>query len=49
MENSDTKMHPNVTDYDHEMHALLLSKSRVKSSIGTSTLMAGFALVRKYT
>ncbi len=33
------------SDFDHEMHVLLLSKSRVKSSLGTSTLLAGFALV----
>ena len=34
-----------VSDKDYEMHVLLISKSRLKSSIGTSTLMAGFALV----
>lgn len=34
-----------VSDRDYEMHVLLISKSRLKSSIGTSTLMAGFALV----
>lgn len=34
------------TDQDYEMHMLLLSKSKVKSSLKTSTLMAGFALVR---
>ncbi len=35
------------SDFDHEMHVLLLSKSRVKSSLGTSTLLAGFALVSR--
>ena len=34
-----------ATDQDYEMHVLIISKSRLKSSIGTSTLMAGFALV----
>ena len=34
-----------ITDQDYEMYVLLISKSRLKSSIGTSTLMAGFALV----
>ncbi len=34
-----------VTDQEYEMHVLVISKSRLKSSIGTSTLMAGFALV----
>jgi hypothetical protein len=34
-----------ISDKDYEMHVLLISKSRLKLSIGTSTLMAGFALV----
>lgn len=34
-----------LSDKDYEMHVLFISKSRLKSSIGTSTLMAGFALV----
>ena len=33
------------TDQDYELHVLLLSRSKVKSSLKTSTLMAGFALV----
>ena len=36
---------PDQEDRDYEMHVLVISKSRLKSSIGTSTLMAGFALV----
>ncbi len=36
-----------ATDQDYHTYVLLISKSRLKSSIGTSTLMAGFALVSK--
>ena len=39
------KIGQEASDQDYEMHILLISKSRLKSSIGTSTLMAGFALV----
>ena len=34
-----------VTDQEFEMHVLCISRSRLKSSMGTSTLLAGFALV----
>ena len=34
-----------VEDQDYQTYILIISKSRLKSSIGTSTLMAGFALV----
>ena len=34
-----------MEEQDYKTYILLISKSRLKSSIGTSTLMAGFALV----
>ncbi len=34
-----------MEDEEYQTYMLLISKSRLKSSIGTSTLMAGFALV----
>jgi len=34
-----------MEEQDYKIYILLISKSRLKSSIGTSTLMAGFALV----
>ena len=33
------------TDVEYELHVLMLSKSKLKSSIRSSTLLAGFALV----
>ena len=32
-----------------ELHQIMLSRTRLKSSMRTSTLMAGFALVRAHT
>ena len=34
-----------VTDQEFEMHVLCISRSKLKSSMSTSTLLAGFALV----
>ena len=38
-------MRGEASDQDYNTYILLISKSRLKSSISTSTLMAGFALV----
>ena len=34
-----------VSEQEYELHVIYLSKSKLKQSIATSTLMAGFALV----
>ena len=42
-------MEGEASDQDYQTSILLISKSRLKSSINTSTLMAGFALVSRVT